>query len=107
MEQGINYSRLTDLETGEAFFDGYIFRMRTSYQFSRRLFVRAVLQYNNFADRLDIDPLITYRINPFSAFYVGSTHTYDAFDGRTPGAARFYQQTERQIFFKCQYLFRT
>jgi hypothetical protein len=103
----ISYSRLTDLETGDAFFDGYIARMRTTYQFTRRFFLRTVFQYNQFSERLEIDPLLTYRINPFSAFYVGSTHTYDSFDGRTPADSRFYRQTERQIFFKFQYLFRT
>ncbi len=103
----IRYSRLTDLDSGEAFFEGYIARLRTTYQFTRRLSVRAVAQYNDFSDRLDIDPLLTYRINPFSAFYIGSTHGFDSFNGRNPGEARFYVQTERQVFFKFQYLIRT
>ena len=101
------YSRLEDLDTGQNFFSGYILRVRTNYQFSRRFFLRTVVQYNDFAERLEIDPLLTYRINPFSAFYVGSTHDYNTFPGRTPDASRFLQQSRRQFFFKFQYLFRT
>ncbi|MEM1095566.1 MAG: DUF5916 domain-containing protein [Bacteroidota bacterium] len=104
-----NFQRLEDRGTGEAFFSGYIARARVNYQFTRRLFVRTVVQYNDFAERLEIDPLVTYKINPFSAFYVGSTHDYlnlprtgfDADDLQT----RFFA-SERQIFFKFQYLFR-
>ena len=100
------YSRLEDRDTGENFFSGYILRVRTNYQFSRRLFLRTVVQYNDFSERLEIDPLLTYRINPFSAFYVGSTHDYDTYPGRTQDASRFLQQSQRQFFFKFQYLFR-
>lgn len=106
-EPQYSFSRLRDQDTGEDFFNGYILRVRTNYQFSRRFFLRTVVQYNDFAERLEVDPLLTYRINPFSAFYVGSTHDYATFPGRTPDASRFLQQSQRQFFFKFQYLFRT
>ena len=101
------YARLKDRVTGESFFSGYIARARVNYQFSRRFFLRTVIQYNDFAERLEIDPLVTYRINPFTAFYVGSTHDYDTFSGRTDDASRFLYRTQRQFFFKFQYLIRT
>lgn len=101
------FSRLKDRDTGEEFFSGYIARTRINYQFSRRFFLRTVVQYNDFAERLEIDPLVTYRINPFTAFYVGSTHDYDTFPGRTDDASRFLYRSERQFFFKFQYLIRT
>ncbi|MEM8485400.1 MAG: DUF5916 domain-containing protein [Bacteroidota bacterium] len=106
-EPTLSYSRLEDSDTGENFFSGYILRVRTNYQFSRRLFLRTVVQYNDFAERLEVDPLLTYRINPFSAFYIGSTHDYNTFPGRTQDASRFLQESRRQFFFKFQYLFRT
>lgn len=102
-----SYAKLSDRDTGENFFSGYIARVRVNYQFSRRFLMRTVVQYNDFAERLEIDPLLTYRINPFSAFYIGSTHGYDTYPGRTDGASRFLQQSQRQFFFKFQYLFRT
>ena len=73
-----------------------------NYQFTRRLFLRVVTQYNNFNDRYEIDPLLTYKVNPFTAVYVGSTHDIVDYQGSTG----FYQ-TARQFFFKFQYLVRT
>ncbi len=95
------FASLHDLDTDEEFFSGYILRSRFNYQFNRKFFLRVVTQYNNFNDRYEIDPLLTYKINPFTAFYVGSTHDIVDFDGSTG----FYQ-TARQFFFKFQYLVR-
>ena len=85
---------------GTEIYRGYIFRTRLNYQFTKRLFLRLVLQYDNFDELFDLDPLLTYRINPFSAFYIGSALDYQDF-GRNAGIA----QTERTYFFKFQYLF--
>ena len=101
-----NYSKLTDSDTDDEFYSGYIARARITYQFTRRLLVRTVVQYNDFSESLEIDPLITYRINPFSAFHVGSTHDYNMFDAQLDGDPRFLRQSNRQFFFKFQYLFR-
>ncbi len=103
------YSELKDRETGEAFFSGYIARARLGYQFTRRFFMRTVVQYNDFSRRLEVDPLVTYKINAFTAFHVGSTHDLDRFDrpGRPDDPARFFQESSRQFFFKFQYLFRS
>ncbi|NND72904.1 MAG: hypothetical protein HKN43_15105, partial [Rhodothermales bacterium] len=102
LEPEFTFSSLHDLDTNEEFFSGYIVRSRLNYQFNRRLFLRIVNQYNNFSDRFEVDPLLTYKINPFTAFYVGSTHDIVDFEGTTG----FYQ-TQRQFFFKFQYLVRT
>lgn len=105
IEPTFNFSQLHTRETDEEVFSGYIVRARTSYQFTRRLFLRLVTQYNDFSERFDVDPLITYRINPFSAFYVGSTHDLQDF-GRQDGTPVGLRQTDRQFFFKFQYLVR-
>jgi hypothetical protein len=102
-----SFSRLRDLETEEDFFNGYIVRLRADYQFTRKFFFRLVGQYNQFSDRLEVDPLLTYRINPFSAFFIGSTHDVVSFPGSAPDQPRILQQTSRQVFFKFQYQFRT
>ena len=54
----------------------------------------------------EIDPLFTYRINPFSAFHVGSTHDFNSYQRLGTPNETFYRQSERQIFFKFQYLLR-
>lgn len=105
IEPTFDYSRLDDPE-GNELFDGFIVRARANLQFTRELFLRLVFQYDDFQRAYDVDPLLTYKINPFTVFFVGSTHNIaevgDSQDGITP----VYTQTERQFFAKLQYLFR-
>ena len=96
------YSRLDHPDTDETLFEGYIMRTRFSYQFSREFFLRLVLQYNEFSDRVDVEPLLTYRINPFTIFYIGSSHRYRNYD---LNGARDFKASSRQFFLKFQYLF--
>ena len=100
-----SYSRLSDKETGEEFFSGYIARTRVKYQFSRHFFLRTIVQYSDFSKSLEVDPLLTYKINAFTALHVGSTHDFDQFS-RPQGAEKYFRQSSRQIFFKVQYFFR-
>lgn len=102
----LNYSRLRDRTSGENYFSGYIARARVNYQFTGKLLSRVIVQYNDFAERLEVDPLVTYRVSPFTVFHVGSTHRFQDFPGDLGDQAMIFQQTERQIFFKFQYLFR-
>lgn len=99
IEPSISYERLR-LDDGEEVFAGYIARARLNYQFTRELQLRAVVQYNDFRGRLDVEPLLMYQINPFSIFYVGSTYGSSEFDGRG------FVGTDRQYFAKFQYLLR-
>jgi hypothetical protein len=97
-----DWARLRHPTTGAAIFDGYILQSRFAYQFTRELFVRLVVQYNDFNHGLDVDPLVTYRVNPFTVFYAGSTHDFREVGAVDPDLT----QTERQLFVKLQYLFR-
>jgi hypothetical protein len=93
-----------DLDTGEDLFSQSVFRTRMSLQFSREFSTRLVVQYNDSANAWDVDPLLTYQINPLTVLYVGSTHDFRDLtledDGRTG-----WEQTGRQYFLKLQYLF--
>jgi len=100
-----SYSRLSDKETGEDFFSGYIARARVKYQFNRYFFLRTVVQYSDFTKSLEIDPLLTYKVNVFTALRVGSTHDLDQYT-RADGIEKYFRQSSRQIFFKLQYFFR-
>ncbi|GMQ80769.1 MAG: hypothetical protein BMS9Abin05_0198 [Rhodothermia bacterium] len=102
----IDYSDLKNPDTGDDVFSGYILRSRFNYQFTGKLLARLIIQYNDFAESLEIDPLVTYRVNSFTVFHVGSTHRYDTFSGQNPGDPSIFAQSSRQIFFKAQYLFR-
>ncbi len=100
IEPALQYSQLSDLD-GNELFDGFILRARTTLQFSRELFLRLVVQHNSFSESLNIEPLLTYKINPFTLFYIGSTHGFRNYDDPDE-----FTQTSRQFFAKFQYLFR-
>ncbi|MDH4157110.1 MAG: carbohydrate binding family 9 domain-containing protein [candidate division Zixibacteria bacterium] len=89
-------------------FKGYILRVRSTYQFSREWFLRLIIQYNDFDNSLDIEPLLTYKINPFTIFYVGATSNYRYYDAdiHETLTSSEWETTSRQFFFKMQYLFR-
>ncbi len=101
------YSRLEQTTTGENYFSGYIARMRIKYQFTRSFFFRTVVQYNDFRDALEIDPLLTYKLNAFTALHLGSTHNLDQYTRVRNDASHYLRESSRQIFFKFQYLVRT
>lgn len=94
------HSRLTTRD-GQEVFDGYILRTRADLQFTRELFLRMVVQYNEFNHELSLEPLLTYRANPFTLVYVGSTRDY-----QDPGEDARWTRTATQYFAKVQYLIR-
>ncbi len=104
IEPEIMYSRSVHRQTGEEFFAGFITRTRLHYQFNRELSLRLVVQYDDFDKAWDIDPLLTYRLSPFSLFYVGTTYDYRELDIEEKGG-RDWKLDSRQFFLKLQYLF--
>lgn len=99
LEPSISYSRLRHPDEGELF-AGYVARTRGSFQFTREFFLRVVGEYDDFRGSFAVEPLLLYRLNPFSVLYLGSSHDY--LDTGEPG----FRQSERQFFLKVQYLFR-
>lgn len=87
----------------EGFFEGHIARARVGLQFTRRFFLRVILQYNDFSQGYDFEPLLTYRINPFTVFYVGSSQRWQDYSDDFDGFG--VEETDRQYFAKFQYLF--
>jgi hypothetical protein len=100
------YARVTsdDVDTDERLFSQSVFRTRIGFQILRELSARLILQYNDRYDTWDVDPLVTYRLNPFSIFYVGSARNYQDFDQVESGLDG-WTLTDRQYFVKLQYLF--
>jgi hypothetical protein len=104
IEPNFNYFHASEKSSGEELYDGYITRIRTQFQMNRQLSLRLVVQYNDFGRSWDIDPLLTYRISPFSLFYIGSTHDL-ARISLSPSDPEVWRQISRQYFLKLQYLF--
>ncbi|MBU2501047.1 carbohydrate binding family 9 domain-containing protein [bacterium] len=98
--------RSDDVETGIRLFSDYIARNEFRYQASRELSVRLIIQYRNGARLWEADPLVTYRLNPLSTFFVGSTRDYMDLNAEEHGVDG-WRLTHRQYFVKMQYLFRT
>jgi hypothetical protein len=92
-------ARLSDIETKELFYDGYLFRTAIVYQFISEIFFRTIIQYNSFDNSLNIYPLFSYKLNAFSTFYAGSTNNFIDY-----GQEYGFKTSERQYFIKFQYL---
>ena len=106
IEPTLNFSQSHRIDTGEELFYGYITRTRIQYQANRRLSFRLVVQYNDFSQAWDLDPLLTYRVSSFSVLYLGSTYDYSNVETDS-GVDSAWKMTSRQFFMKLQYLFQT
>lgn len=103
--------RLDELDGGPNIYDSYVVRSKLTYQFTKNLFLRVVGEYVEDAGVVSMDPLLSYKINPFTVFFVGSSHSFTEFEddpSTTPVeiANNGYRQTDRLFFVKFQYLFR-
>ena len=100
---------LNELNGGPDVFDTFVTRGRLTYQFSKRLFCRVVGEYVDDSRSFAVDPLLSYKINPFTVFFLGSSHSFDEFSD-DPATTEIevressYRQTERLFFVKFQYL---
>ncbi len=94
-------ARLEDDKTGELFYDGYIAGLVGIYQFNPNLFIRLITQYDSFSNSIQVFPLLSFKLNPFTIFYLGSIVDMHNF-----GESYGVRQTNRQFFLKLQYLWR-
>ena len=101
-------SRLRDPLTEELVFDVKIVRTFTTYQFTNRLALRNIMEYNSLNRTLGANVLFTYRVNAGTVFFVGYDDRYQQGDlideVRFPTTA--LRQTNRAFFTKLSYLFR-
>lgn len=118
-EINLSTSDFIDARTGdELLFDVKILRALSTYQFTDRFSVRSIAEYNTFEETVGMNWLGTYRLNAGTAFYLGyddhyqqADHLLGDIDGDGIDEPFFpmttaYQQTNRAIFMKMQYLFR-
>ena len=124
IEPDVDWVRSTHIESKQELFRQFIARTRFRYQVNRQLSVRMVIQYVDWRQSRidqqtvsgttysvfdgkswDVDPLITYRLSPFSVLYAGSTHDYSYFPP-VDSVDSQWKLSARQFFIKLQYLFR-
>jgi len=94
-------AKLTDKEMGTEFYNGNIIRNITTFQFTRKIFLRSITQYNSFSKSFSIYPLINYKFNAFTMFCAGMTQDYTNYEQPDYN----FRTTGYQYFFKLQYLF--
>jgi hypothetical protein len=109
--QTLNYRRVAfDREsTGERVYDLDILYSRTTYQFSRQFFVRAIAQFDSSRYRVLTDFLSSYELRPGTVVYVGYGSLIERRDyagGEWILGQGDYQTSQRGLFFKASYLHR-
>ncbi|MBV6479826.1 MAG: hypothetical protein HGGPFJEG_02622 [Ignavibacteria bacterium] len=98
-----NYSELSKNAGGEKLYTGYVLSDKISYQFSKNFFFRVIFQYDLFSRLLTVDPLFSYKWNPYTILFFGSSHDINEISD-TRGFST-YKESSRQIFLKFQYLY--
>lgn len=93
---------LWERKGGEELYDVFTLWNKITYQFSKRLSIRLITQYYSYTGKIQIDPLLSYELNPFTVFYFGSNHNVQDF-----GAPCGVRETNHQIFLKLRYQFKT
>ena len=116
-EISLNTSRFVDVRTNSEVFDVKILRTRTTYQFTDRLLLRNIIDYDTFDKTKGVNLLATYRVNAGTVFFVGyddhhgpqrESHFHD-----DEGIVHYHLdptgrtiRTNQAVFVKLQYLFR-
>ena len=85
---------------GEQVYDYNIIRSKTTYQFTKRLFLRSIFEYNAYWDELTTDILLSYMYNHGTVFFFGYGGLYDT-NHDMP-----FRQNSRSFFVKISYLWR-
>ncbi len=104
IQNNYTYYELSKGYRGEMIYAGYIFRNTTSYNLTRDITARIICEYNTFSGSFYLNPLASYKPNPFTIFYFGFTNMFN--DTDTPNGQPKYILSDRQFFLKMQYLFR-
>ncbi len=118
------YQRQWNGVTNTAFFNSHILRSKWNYQINKELSVRVIGQYEALlanplnsalesGKRINADFLVTYYLNPGTAFYVGYNSNLSTTDPSLAPTSFGYRQTRdrfindgRVFFIKLSYLFR-
>lgn len=92
-------SKLSDRHTDEEIYNASVFRNTLTYQFSKNLAFRNIIDYYTEGSHLGANFLITWTPNPGTIFYIG-------YDTRLfKDDEIFYQRDRNMLFMKFSYLF--
>ncbi len=101
-------SQLTRNDNGEVAFDTNIFTLRSTYQFTRFIYIRARLDYESLSSQSAGQLLFGWNPSPGTAFYAGYNDSF-TYNGFNPYSGQYSPRFERQgrtFFVRASYLFR-
>ena len=83
---------------------------RTTYQFTRRLYVRLIAQHDTSSHRLLLDSLASYELRPGTVFFAGygalrERRTYQDGEWQADELSPL-RESRRGLFLKASYLYR-
>ncbi len=85
---------------GDIVFDYNVIRSRTTYQLSKALSLRAIVDYNHFYKEIYGSFLISFILRPGTVFFLGVDNNL------LRGDSGRYDQTNYSVFFKFSYWWR-
>jgi hypothetical protein len=111
LSQSVRYDgvRFDRASTGERVYALDIVNTKTTYQFTRAMAVRGILQYDSSRNRVLTDFLGSYEPTPGTVVYIGYgslVERRDFVDGAWVPNAGVYRTTQRGLFVKASYLYR-
>lgn len=105
MDLSYNFSTLSALDNSETYYKGSISRLVGRYSFTHYLFFRLITQYDSFNKQIDVYPMMYYKPNPFTNFYIGVKDNLQHVNQAGPPEVYGYRQVAREFFVKIQFLF--
>jgi hypothetical protein len=107
-QASFTYASFDAASTGARIYDYGIARSRTTFQFNRYLFARAILEYNTFRRQLTTDFLVSFTYIPGTVLHAGFGSLYEKplRDGFEYAGDRSFTEIRRGLFFKASYLWR-
>ena len=111
LNQSIGFRRVDfrRADTGAPVYDLNLLNTRTTFQFTKQFFLRAIVQYDSLAARVLTDLLASYELRPGTVAFVGYGSLYEKRDfvGEqwVPGGGD-YLTTRRGFFLKASYVYR-
>ncbi len=101
-------SRLVRNDTGKVAFDDNIFAFRTTYQFTRFIFLKTRIDYDTLATNVKGQILLGWTPNPGTSLYIGYNDdiNYKGFSPFTGLPEPGFHRNQRNFFIKMSYLIR-
>jgi hypothetical protein len=107
---GLSYYDFYRSDNNEKVLSYTIWRSRTTFQLNRYLFVRAIVEYNNYWKKINADFLASFTYIPGTVIYLGYGSAYEKVkwsnEDRDYFPADDFLQTRKSFFFKASYLWR-